>query len=305
VYQLLGGKYRDQIRVYADTASGLNGIKERIAKGFTWLKIDLGMGRDAASSIQPQGADMSLAHPFAAITLTDKGCQAMADRFGEARAAAGSIPLSADHFGSISVKSCIRLANALSKHQPGWLEDMIPWQYTDLLREIKSSIDVPLLTGEDIYLLENFKPLIDTHAVDYVHPDLATAGGILETKKIGDYAEEHGVAMAMHQAGTPFTMLANIHCAAATHNFLAMEHHGVDVAHWEDLVTGIDKPIVNKGYVKVPDAPGLGIEPNPDVIKAHLERGQEYFGPTDSWNTDRSNDRLWSRAKNVLAEPTA
>jgi L-alanine-DL-glutamate epimerase-like enolase superfamily enzyme len=98
----------------------------------------------------------------------------------------------------------------------------------------------------------------------------------------------------MHQAGTPFTMMANIHCAAATQNVLAVEHHGIDVAHWEDLVTGIDKPLVNKGYIKVPDTPGLGIEPNPDVIKQHLERGQEYFGPTDQWNTDRSNDKLWS-----------
>ena len=298
VYQLLGGKYRDQIRIYADTANGINGIKERLDKGFTWLKMDLGIGlvqRNEGTLVYPQGADFgNTMHPFTGITLTDKGCEQMAERFGQARAAAGSVPISADHFGSISVKSCIKLAHALSKYQPAWLEDMIPWQFTDLLREIKTEIDVPLLTGEDIYLLENFKPLIDTHAVDYVHPDLATAGGILETKKIGDYAEEHGVAMAMHMAGTPLTMMANVHCAAATQNFLALEHHGVDVAFWEDLVTGIDKPIVNKGYIKVPDTPGLGVEPNADVVKQHMERGQEYFGPTDEWNTGRTNDKLWS-----------
>jgi L-alanine-DL-glutamate epimerase-like enolase superfamily enzyme len=130
--------------------------------------------------------------------------------------------------------------------------------------------------------------------VDMVHPDLATAGGILETKKIGDYAEAHGVAMAMHFAGTPVSFMANVHCAAATENVLALEHHSVDVPWWEDLVSGIDKPLVSKGFVRVPEAPGLGIELNLEAVREHLERGQELFAPTEQWNTDRSNDRTWS-----------
>ena len=73
-----------------------------------------------------------------------------------------------------------------------------------------------------------FKPLIDAHAVDIIHPDLGTSGGLLETKRIGDYAEEAGVAMAMHMAGSPVCFMANVHCAAATQNFLALEHHSVD-----------------------------------------------------------------------------
>ncbi len=89
-------------------------------------------------------------------------------------------------------------------------------------------METPLLTGEDIYLLKSFKPLIDIHAVDIIHPDLATSGGLLETKRIGDYAEEHGVAMAMHLAGTPVSFMASVHCAAATQNFLALEHHSLD-----------------------------------------------------------------------------
>jgi L-alanine-DL-glutamate epimerase-like enolase superfamily enzyme len=151
------------------------------------------------------------------------------------------------------------------------------------------------LTGEDIYLLENgFKPLIDARAVDMIHPDLATAGGILETKKIGDYAEQAGIAMAMHFAGSPVSFMANLHCAAATENVIALEHHSVDVPWWEDLVTGIDKPLHTNGFARVPNGPGLGIELNLDVVKEHLERGAELFGPTDEWNRDRSNDRLWS-----------
>jgi L-alanine-DL-glutamate epimerase-like enolase superfamily enzyme len=179
-------------------------------------------------------------------------------------------------------------------YQIAWLEDLVPWQYTELWKQITSAVDVPTLTGEDIYLKEEFIKIIDTHAVDLVHPDLASAGGILETKKIGDYAEERGVGMAMHFAGSPISFMANVHCAAATQNVIALEHHGIDVPWWQDIVTGPEKPLVKDGFVHVPDGPGLGVELNEEVIKAHLIPGESYFAPTDQWNQDRSNDRLWS-----------
>ena len=228
--------------------------------------------------------------------MTDKGAKLLGERFAEARETAGwQIPIASDHFGHIDVNSCIKLGKALQPYQVAWLEDMVPWEYTDMLKEIKSAVDVPLLTGEDIYMLDGgFRKLIDERAVDMVHPDLATAGGILETKKIGDYAEQHGVAMAMHFAGTPVSFMANVHCAAATENFIALEHHSVDIDWWEDLVTGIDKPLHKGGFARVPEGPGLGIELNLDVVKEHLDRGGELFAPTDDWNRDRSNDRLWS-----------
>ena len=127
-----------------------------------------------------------------------------------------------------------------------------------------------------------------------VHPDLATAGGILETKKIGDYAELHAIPMAMHFAGSPISFMANVHCAAATENFVALEHHAVDNPWWEDLVTGIEKPLHKQGYASVPDTPGLGVELNLDVVKQHLMRGEECFAPTDEWDNRDSGDRLWS-----------
>jgi L-alanine-DL-glutamate epimerase-like enolase superfamily enzyme len=202
--------------------------------------------------------------------------------------------MSADHFGHIGVNSSIRLGNAVEKYQLAWLEDLVPWFYTDQWRQITEAINTPTLTGEDIYLKEEFIKLIDAKAVDMVHPDLASAGGILETKKIGDYAEEHGIAMAMHFAGTPISMMANVHCAAATENFIALEHHDVDTTWWEDLVQGIEKPILNKGYIKVPETPGLGVDLNEEVIKEHLLEGEKYFAPTPEWDKDRSWDRTWS-----------
>ena len=203
------------------------------------------------------------------------------------------VPLSADHFGHIGVNSCIRLGKALEKHNLAWLEDMVPWQHTELLKKISDAIDIPLLTGEDIYLKEPFIELCRTHAIDIIHPDLATSGGILETKKIGDAAQEYGVPMAMHFAGSPICCMANVHCAAATENFLVLENHSVDVPWWNDLVEGVEKPIVNKGYITVPDKPGLGVTLNEEVVRQHLQE-PGYFEPTPQWNAPQGNDRLWS-----------
>jgi L-alanine-DL-glutamate epimerase-like enolase superfamily enzyme len=318
VYQLLGGKFRDKVRLYADTTNVrakdkdeyTNVVKGRIAKGFNFLKIDieLDMIQDIPGALvnhkqygklqgysSEYGSYGQMEHPFTAIQITDKGAKALADYVARIRDAVGyDIPMAADHFGHFGVNGCIKLANALEPYQIAWLEDLVPWKYTEMWKEITQSIELPTMTGEDIYLKEEFIKLIDARAVDMIHPDLATAGGILETKKIGDYAEDHGIPMAMHFAGTPVSFMANVHCAAATQNFVALEHHSIDVPWWEDMVTGIDKPMVKDGFVTVPNKPGLGIELNEKVVKEHLVKDTGYFLPTPEWNTDRSWDRLWS-----------
>jgi L-alanine-DL-glutamate epimerase-like enolase superfamily enzyme len=128
-----------------------------------------------------------------------------------------------------------------------------------------------------------------------IHPDLATSGGIMETKKIGDLAQEYGISMALHMAGTPISTMASVHCAAATQNFIALEHHFNAVSYWGDFIDGVPKPIIQQGYIPVPEAPGLGFEINPDAIKEHLvswDRG--YFEPTPEWDDTHNHDRLWS-----------
>jgi L-alanine-DL-glutamate epimerase-like enolase superfamily enzyme len=308
VYQMLGGKFRERIRVYADTDESHDPkvygerLKKRMEQGFTFLKMDLGIDlvEDTSGTVsRPLGTKQKdvpfTPHMFTGAELTDKGIALMADYVAQVREIVGmDIPLAADHFGHIGVNSCIRLGRALEKHSLAWLEDMIPWQYTDLWKQITDAIDVPTLTGEDIYLKESFLELCRQHAVDMIHPDLATAGGILETKKIGDAAQEYGVPMAMHFAGTPVSCMANVHCAAATENFLVLENHSVDVPWWSELVEGIEKPIVNRGYIKVPEKPGLGITLNDEVVKQHLLPGTGYFEPTTEWDKERSWDRLWS-----------
>jgi L-alanine-DL-glutamate epimerase-like enolase superfamily enzyme len=307
VYQMLGGKFRDKIRCYADTTESHDPkvygarLKARRDQGFTWLKMDLGIDLVAdvpGALTMPAGTSLAYGDPvigpLTGTEITEKGIALMCDYVAQIREIVGmDIPLCADHFGHIGVNSCIRLGKGLEKYNMAWLEDMVPWQYPELLKKISDAVDIPILTGEDIYLKEPFIDLCRSHAVDIIHPDLATSGGILETKKIGDAAQEFGVPMAMHFAGTPVSCMANVHCAAATENFLALENHSVDVPWWGDLVDGIEKPIVNKGYITVPDKPGLGVTLNEAAVKQHLlEPG--YFEPTPQWNTDRSADRLWS-----------
>jgi L-alanine-DL-glutamate epimerase-like enolase superfamily enzyme len=309
VYQMLGGKFRDKIRCYADTTESHDPkvygarLRERRDQGFTWLKMDLGIdllegipGTVTRPLGMPLGGGGTIQHQFTGIELTDKGLEKMGDYVQTIREQVGmEVPLAADHFGHIGVNSCIRLGKALTKYNMAWLEDMIPWTYTDQLKKISDAVDIPLCTGEDIYLKEGFIELAKNHAVDVLHPDLATSGGILETKKIGDAIQEYGIPMAKHFAGSPVSCMANVHCAAATENFLVLENHSVDVPWWNDLVNGVEKPIVNHGFIAVPDKPGLGVTLNDEVMKQHLmPNSGGYFEPTTEWDKERSHDRLWS-----------
>ena len=311
IYQMLGGKFRDKIRIYADTveskdvkvyAQRMKARKEEM--GITWLKMDLGidMVEDTPGTVtRPSGLSRwertELQHPFVAAEVTDKGIAMLVEYVAAIREAVGmEIPLSMDHLGHIGVNSAIRLGKAYEPYNLSWIEDVIPWQYMDLLKHITNESPTPTLTGEDIYLKENFTKLCENHVVSKIHPDISTSGGILETHKIGNMAMEHGVPMAMHYAGLPIGAMATVHCAAATENFLACENHSLDVPWWEDLVEGIEKPIINKGFITVPDKPGLGVTLNDDAMKAHLAPGTGYFEPTPQWDKEHSWDRLWSMA---------
>ena len=155
---------------------------------------------------------------------------------------------------------------------------------------------MPICTGEDIYLKEGFGPLLESGGVSVIHPDVLTTGGILETKKIGDLAQDHGVAMAIHMAESPIAAMAAVHVAAATENFLALEYHSVDVPWWDDIVTGLPKPLVKDGFITVPDKPGLGIDDSTTrSSRQHLQPGVTgIWEPTDHWDDEYSWDRTWS-----------
>ncbi len=334
VWQLLGGRYRDKIRIYADTPENddpqveLEMLKNRLVEHkFTWLKMDLGihqisnkeeglvnykyweengggienwyMGRNYANGGYTDYWKKD--HQFTQVQVTDKGLEEIAKVVENVRNAIGTeVPLSVDHFGHMDMNQIIRIGKAVEKYRLAWLEDTVAWYYTDQLKEMKDALETPICTGEDIYMLNSslggFKKMIDAAAVDIIHPDLVSAGGILETKKITDYAEEAGIPTAFHANSTPVAWMANIHCAAASEGFLVLEHHNVDNPMWESMVklTG-SQPLITDGFANVPlDAPGLGIELNDEVIKGMMRPDSEYFAPTPEWdNSGRTYDKLW------------
>jgi L-alanine-DL-glutamate epimerase-like enolase superfamily enzyme len=321
-WQMLGGKFRDQVRVYADTPSRRDPeemgqrLKQRRERGFTFLKMDVGIGllrgMDGALTYpHGQGVEpffqsrgsfaQNVRHPFTGIRVTDKGLEKLQAYLRAVRDIVGwDIPIAADHFGHVAIEDMIKLAQALDPFNLAWLEDPVPWDYPEDYVRLRDACKTPLATGEDIYLKEGFLPLFEKKAIAFCHPDLASSGGLLETKKIGDLAMEHGIGMAMHMAGSPVLLFASVHCAAATENFLVLEHHDADNKFYEDLVNGVPKPFLTKeGFVRVPDGPGLGFDLNEEAVKEALRReGREpeklYFPPTEEWDRERSYDRTWS-----------
>ncbi len=336
VWQLLGGKYRDDIRIYCDTDSEGGGrdmgkaLKERMEQGYTFLKMDLGIemlmdepgclsaplgflekmkefkrtvfstphGSIDPRAMRGEAYDLfSTAHPFTGIHITEKGLDYLENYMAEVREVTGyEIPLAIDHVGHVPLEDCIKLAKRLEQFNLAWMEDPVPWQMTEQYTRLTAATTTPIGTGEDIYLKENFMPLLKSGGIAVVHPDVLSTGGILETKKIGDMAEDHGVAMAIHMAESPIACMAAVHVAAATRNFTALEVHSVDVPWWDSLVNGLPKPLINKGYIHVPDAPGLGIESlNEELIKEKLHDDfPEAWASTTEWDKEWANDRQWS-----------
>ena len=317
-YQFLGGKYRDKVRLYADTpvpkertpegyAERVQGRKEM---GLTFIKFDVGIhvleghGEGGVAGA-PTKYEHDLGRRWTApgtaggTQLTDKGIARLAEIVAAVREKVGwEISLAVDHFGPITVNDGIRLGRALEPFGLGWMEDIVPWWDVEGNLEITRAIQVPTLNGEDIYLWDGWREMIEKRAIDIIHPDLLTAGGMLETKKIADYAERYGLPTALHFAGSPIAFMANLHCAAAIPSFVALEHHGLDLPFWPDLVTGLAGDYLEDGYVRVPEKPGLGVDLNYEAIEANL-RFPGLFEPTDEWNTPKLGfwqpDRRWDR----------
>ena len=290
-WRLIGSKYRDKIRIYCDTDQNEDAkvfaarLKRRQQMGFTFFKMDLGT--------------RLVAHRPGAITsygtATEKGLQYLCEYIQAVRDEIGwEAPLATDHFGNLTVNDSIRYARAFEKYDLAWAEDMIAvghlgpgsdapknWR---AYKELKEATVTPIATGESLFgLEEGFRDLIDNAAIDIIHPDPLTSGAIRETKRIADYASMHGVQTAIHFAGSPVGCMASVHMAATLKDMLAMENHAVDIPWWGDLVTGPSKPIVNQGYITVPDTPGIGVELHEAAIKEHIRKGG-YFEPTPQYD---------------------
>ncbi len=290
-WRLIGSKYRDRIRIYCDTDQSKDPkvfaerLKKRKAMGFTFFKMDLGTSlvADKPGAVNTRN------------TATVKGLEYLGEYVQAVRDEIGwDVPLATDHFGALNVNDSIRYARSFEKYDLAWAEDMIQvghlgpggdapknWR---AYKELKESTTTPINTGESLFGLEDgFREFIENEAVDIIHPDPLTSGGIRETKRIADYASMHGIQVAIHFAGSPVGCMASVHMAATFKDMLAMENHAVDIPWWGDLVNGPSKPIVDRGFITVPDTPGLGVELNEAVVKEHIRKGG-YFLPTPQYD---------------------
>jgi len=276
-WRLIGNRVRDRIRIYCDTTGhkdpkiyGARMLKRK-QMGFTFFKMDLytSLVAERPGAVHENGA------------ATEKGLGYLGEYIAAVRDTIGwDVPLGADHFGRLSVNDSIRYAKAFEPYQLAWAEDFISYRDWRGYRRISEATSTPILTGEDAFgLEEGFQNLIENGAVDIIQPDPETSGALLETKRIADYADLHGISTVLHFAGSPVGCMASVHLAATLRNFIVMENHAIDMPWWEDLVTGPKKPTIQNGYIPVPDTPGLGVELNESVVKEHL-RYPGYFEPT-------------------------
>ena len=273
VYRLLGGKFRDRIRLYCDCHAGADDspesyarrAKEIVAMGFDAIKFDI----DDANS--PHKLDRYN------WSISPSELAQMVDRVTAVREAIGpTVDLAIDMHGRYDISAGIRVAQALEPFDLMWLEEPVPPENIDTMREVKRCTRTPICAGENLYTRWGFRELIEKQAVDVIMPDLPKCGGLSEGRKIANHAETYYIPFAPHNVCGPLGTIASCHCCASIPNFLVLEWHWVDRPHWHELVL-VDPPLIQDGYIVLPEGPGLGVELNEEALAAYARGDRPIF----------------------------
>jgi gluconate/galactonate dehydratase len=240
--------------------------REAVGMGFTALKFDL----DVPNPYTRDTHSGTLAH--AEIKFMVALVEAVREAVGD------EVDIAFDLHWRYNVSDAQRLAYELEPYGLMWLEDPVPPENIEAMRRVTQSTKTPIASGENYYMRFGFREALEKGALDIVAPDLQKAGGLLEGRKIADMADTHYVAVAPHCIASPIGTLASVHAATAIPNFLALEWHGMSVPFWEDMVVGFGGPVIEDGYIEVPDAPGLGVELNEDVAREYARESEPFFG---------------------------
>ncbi len=270
-YQLLGGKYRDKVRVYCDchTADEADPTAcadeaERVVEelGYDALKFDL----DVPSGHEKDRANRHLR----GVEIDHKVSivKAVTERVGS------RADVAFDCHWTFSGGSAKRLAQALEPFDVWWLEDPVPPENHDVQREVTQSTSTPIGVGENVYRKHGQRRLIENQAVDIIAPDMPKVGGMRETRKIADLADMYYVPVAMHNVASPIATMGSAHVGAAIPNSLAVEYHSYELGWWEDLV---EEDVIEDGYIKIPEKPGLGVTLDMDVVEEKMVEGETLF----------------------------
>jgi galactonate dehydratase len=272
VSTLLGGPFRESIPMYSH-GIGLNMLDKASCRDWAQRSKEMPEGFTAfKNSIDPV-----LGVPAArfAATLTSQQLRNVARAYGNCREAVGDdIDIAVHCHNELDTPSAIAVAKAVEPMNPLFIEDALNPPFSEAWMALRRSTRVPLLTGEKLELVRGFRPFVDNQAVDIVHPDLAFAGGFTGTRKIADYAALFRTPVALHNVGSLVLTYANAHFGASIQNFYRSESQLGRTGHYIEKMSAGSPPEVRKGLLKVPTAPGLGLEINPDFLKENLADGE-------------------------------
>jgi L-alanine-DL-glutamate epimerase-like enolase superfamily enzyme len=275
---LLGGKFRDRVRVY-DHAAPRN-MRDKAScrewadkckshpSGFTAHKFGL----------PRSNSEVDLARDPGNRLLTTRELINIAKGFENCREAIGW-----DHdilvhcHWEFDLRTSIQIAEAIHPMKPLWLEDPLGVDYSESWKRLADASPVPICMGENLARRQGFKDFILNAACDILHPDLRNSGGFLETKRIADLADMYGLPMATHNTGSQLNTWATCQWAGAIRDFMTCETV-TGTGNWMDQVLQLDGPYIQNGFIRISDKPGLGCDLNPDTVKAHLAEGERWWG---------------------------
>jgi L-alanine-DL-glutamate epimerase-like enolase superfamily enzyme len=292
MHQLLGGKLRDRVRVYADSHAGTFWTAEEYAarwhevrasgrldpvyepqayaeaarrvagEGFTAIKFDV----DVANPWKLDRYDRSISRREHAHIIS---C------IEQARQAIGPyVDLAVDLHGSFNLADALRICKDVEHLDLLWLEDPVRWEWgnVDAMAKIVMQTETPICTGEIFYGAKAHRELVVKQACDLLEPDIPRSGGAIETRRIAELAEMYYMSIAPHNMASTVTAIAAAHICSTIPNFLALEYHSRNIQLWSTMLD-LKHPIVD-GYIAVPDGPGLGIELDEEALRPHVPEGQ-------------------------------
>ena len=271
----MGGKFRDRLLLYHDADSAYSpdpaawaeGAQRSLEAGFRAIKVPVGgklspkRFREREWNKSPLPADL---RQWARIL------EAVRDVVGE------DFPLAVDVHWRYNTVDVLRFLRMIEDLNLWFFEDPIAQDDAESFARITAVSRTPICTGENLYARQTFRPFIERRACDIIQPDLQKSGGLLETKKIADWADLYNIPMLCHNMCTPVGAIASGHACLAIRSFLALESDSVDLPHWQDIILR-EGPVYRDGYLQISEAPGLGVELNEEVCRRHLVPGTGFF----------------------------
>ena len=270
VYELLGGKYRDEITLYSDSealagdAPGIDldakytpeayaaAAREVIDEGFQALKFDLDVPTPGIPDEDRASRRLSEPGIDHKVALVEAVREAVGD----------DVDLGMDLHWSYTVETAVRLGKRLEPYDLTFLEDPVHPDKLEAQHRARRDIDIPILTGENLTSANEFSQALGADILDIAAPDVGMCGGLAELRRIAAVCDNYGVPLAPHNLGSPVATVAGAHLGASIQNFYSLEFRGGDAPWWNEITrrTGEDGPILEAGRITVPEGPGLGIE---------------------------------------------